>query len=150
MIVGVVCFALVAVIAIGSAVRSALKDRAEKQRADEERAASSSAAFAGQYRDPLKGLLPVCVPANIYNQSWEHPPHGGKMEAFRNAVEKTIRDISENDPTHDHSIQYRISDVFDSFVPGTTAPRDLVTFLPVKRMYVCPDGSVEYTLDINH
>jgi type IV secretory pathway TraG/TraD family ATPase VirD4 len=150
MIVAVVCFALAAVIAIGSAVRSALKDRAEKQRADEERAAAASAAFSGQYRDPLKGLLPVCVPANIYSQSWEHPPHGGKMEAFRNAAEMTIRDIAENDPTHDHSIQYRISDVFDSFVPGTTAPRDLVTFLPVKRMYVCPDGSVEYTLDINH
>jgi hypothetical protein len=145
--VAVTCGVLVAVIAIGSAIRSTLRHNEEKRQADEARDRAASEAFSRQYRDPLKGLLPVCVPANIYNQSWEHPPRGGKMEAFRNAVEKTIRDIAVNDPSHN---QYRISDVFDSFVPGTTNPRDLVTFLPVKRMYVCPEGSVEYTLDINH
>ena len=150
-IAAIVCCAIVAVIAIIAAISTAVRNNAEKQRADEARAAAASAAFAAQYRDPLKGLLPVCVPENIYKQSWENPPRGGKMEAFRNAAEKTIRDIAVNDPSHDHSIQYRISDVFDSFVPGTTNPRDLVTFLPVRpRMFVCPAGSVGYTLDINH
>lgn len=149
-IVAVTCCVLVAVVAIGIVARSRLNAYEEKQRAAEAQRKAEEEKYSGQYRDPLRGLLPVCVPANIYNQSWEHPLHGGKMEAFRNAAENAIRDISVNDPTHDHSIQYRISDVFDSFVPGTTPPRDLVTFLPVKRMYVCPDGSVEYTLDINH
>jgi type IV secretory pathway TraG/TraD family ATPase VirD4 len=150
-IVAVVCCALVAVVAVGIVVRSTLKDYEEKQRAAQASRKAAEEEFSRSYRDPMKGILPVCVPENLYKQSWENPPRGGKIEAFRNAAEKTIRDIALNDPSLDRSTQFRISDVFDSFVPGTTNPRDLVTFLQVRpRMFVCPAGSVGYSLDINH
>jgi hypothetical protein len=53
--IGTIC-ALVGVIVIVGAISSLLRDRAEKQRADERRAEATSKQFAQAYRDPLKGL----------------------------------------------------------------------------------------------
>jgi hypothetical protein len=94
--------------------------------------------------------VPVCVPANVYNQSWENPPRGGKMEAFRNMAEKTIRDIATNVRSGNPNTEYMVFDVFDKFDPGTTDPRDVVTFLTVSPdKFKCPANSFSYALPIN-
>ncbi len=50
---------LAALIVIVAAISSMLRNKAEKQRADEARAAATSKQFAQQYRDPLKGWDPT-------------------------------------------------------------------------------------------
>jgi len=72
------------------------------------------------------------------------------MEAFRNMAEKTIRDIATNVRSGNPNTEYMVFDVFDKFDPGTTDPRDVVTFLTVSPdKFKCPANSFSYALPIN-
>ena len=153
-IIALACCLLVAIIAIASAIRSTLRNNEEKQRADEARTKAAWDQFYRSYRDPRKApvnaqgitSVPVCVPANVYNQSWENPPAGSKMEAFRSAIEKTIRDTASNLRPVNPDIEFVVLNKFDGFDPGATNPY-LVTHLTTSS-HACPANSFRYSLRI--
>ena len=90
----------------------------------------------------------VCVPMTIVNHEWNSPPPGGKMEAFRDAVKKMIRDEARNIRVDDNT-QFRVADIFDSFNPATTDSRDLVRVVNLRSgADTCPADSHPYTLTV--
>ena len=90
---------------------------------------------------------PICVPASLVeNHSWNNPPAGGKMEAFKIAITKVLRDKSRN--LDDEPVQWMvIGERFDTFNPATTDPRSLVEAR--ERGGRCFAGMYNYTLPIN-
>ena len=104
-IIALACCVLVAVIAIACRHKEHAAGTTRRNSAPTKPVRKLHAdQFYRSYRDPRKApvnaqgitSVPVCVPANVYNQSWENPPAGSKMEAFRSAIEKTIRDTASN------------------------------------------------------
>lgn len=116
---------------------------------------------AAQGRPPLQDagdpdIVRVCVPANLVeNHSWKNPPPGGKMEAFKNAVRKTLRDQVRSKGLENPLFwvvehpAHSSEDLFDTFAPATTDPRRLVEFAGTGRDVHCTVGSYELTLPVN-
>jgi type IV secretory pathway TraG/TraD family ATPase VirD4 len=91
----------------------------------------------------------VCVPENLVDHhSWENPPPGGKMEAFRNITAKVIVDFADRKGIDDNT-QFRIIDKFDSFDPATNDPRGLVAVLELVTIrHTCPADTYETSLPV--
>jgi hypothetical protein len=90
----------------------------------------------------------VCVSENLIDHdSWENPPPGGKMEAFKNATAKVIVDVAGRDGI-DEATQFRILDIFDSFDPATTNPHDLVAVRELSTHNPCPADTYETSLQV--
>jgi uncharacterized membrane protein len=87
----------------------------------------------------------VCVPMTIVNHEWNSPPPGGKMEAFKSAAKKMIREEAGRIRVGDNT-QFMIVDIFDSFDPATTDPLGLV--YAVSGKHDCPAESHPYTLTV--
>ncbi len=130
------------------AVKEAEHDRMMKAFFNKYGAKPKTPENAGANTTAMK-FVTVCLPASVYSQSWEAPPPGGKMEAFRNAAEKTIRDAALNGSI-DANTRFRIADVFDGFDPGTTDPRTLVTLVTLTSGNdSCPADDLSYSLKVN-
>jgi type IV secretory pathway TraG/TraD family ATPase VirD4 len=103
---------------------------------------------------PVSGqaiFVAVCVPEDIIDLSYSDPPAGSKLEAFKKAVEKKIREVA-NSRVLDPDTQFRIQDAFDSFAPGRTDPNDLIRWVTMNAggyRHVCPDRTLYYGLQIN-
>jgi hypothetical protein len=90
----------------------------------------------------------VCVPLNLLDPQWNSQPPGGEMEAFRNATKKIIREEGRSMRVDDNT-QFRVVDLFDSFDPATTDPRQLVTVLHLASVaHTCPADRHPYTLTV--
>jgi hypothetical protein len=95
----------------------------------------------------VKKEVQVCVPLRVLDNQWDSPPPGGKMEAFKNAARKMIRDEARSGV--DDNTQFRVQDVFDSFDPASPDANQLVTVLNlVSGAHNCPDDSNAYTLTV--
>ena len=91
----------------------------------------------------------VCIPANLVdNRSWDNPPPGGKMEAFRIAVNKEIHRESMNMVVTDKTT-FVVVDSLDKFDPAGTDPRNLVlVYSAFSSSHPCADNNRDYTLTV--
>ena len=116
---------------------------------------------AAKGKSPLQdagdpNIVRVCVPANLVeNHSWNNPPPGGKMEKFKNAVRKIVREEVRSKGL-ENPLFWVVerpaggsADLFDNFDPATTDPRRLVQFGGAGRDAHCTVGSYALTLPIN-
>ena len=96
-------------------------------------------------------VVPVCVPENILEGNYKDPPAGSKMEAFKNTVQKRIREAATS-RILDPNAQFIIEDGFDSFDPARTDPDSLWRFVITDgdgSKKVCPDGTLYSGLQVN-
>ena len=109
------------------------------------------AVASGDYHAVVTKKVDVCVPGNLVdNESWDKPPPGGKMEAFQEAAKKVINDLARSGGIDENTQFIRIVDIFDSYDPATTDPRDLVRVELVSGTpHTCPAGGYNrYTLPV--
>jgi hypothetical protein len=89
----------------------------------------------------------VCVPLRVDYYGFGNPAPSRKMEAFRDAATKTIRDYARfgvNDKT-----QFWVMDTFDSFDPAYPDAHQLATVMTIiSGANTCPAANRPYTLTV--
>ena len=95
----------------------------------------------------VKKKVLVCVPLRVDYYGFGNPAPSRKMEAFRDAATKTIRDEARsgvNDKT-----QFTVEDTFDSFDPANPDAHQLVRVMSIiSSANTCPAASRPYTLTV--